>query len=126
MPPDEGTYSLPTAGTVRDEVSKLLWQRTVPTPTYNWADAKRYCAGLTLDGISGWRLPTVIELVSLLDYTRSGPAIYAVPFPSTPSEAFWTSTVVAGSTGQAWWVRFSDGGTWIDNASVVHRVRCVR
>ena len=46
------------SGTVYDTKTKLTWQQVVPWTTYSWADAKTYCAGLSLAG-TGWRLPTV-------------------------------------------------------------------
>jgi hypothetical protein len=38
-------------------------------------DAINYCKNLTLDGVSGWRLPNINELYTLADITHYDPAI---------------------------------------------------
>src|SRR6202142_4217978 len=69
-----GRYTYPAAGTVYDTKTKLTWQRTAPSKEYTWADAKTYCAGVgaALSG-TGWRLPTMKELLTIVDETRSVP-----------------------------------------------------
>ena len=52
-----------------------MWQQAAAPSTYTWEQAKAYCPTLTLAGHSDWRLPTRIELVSLVDFGRSAPAI---------------------------------------------------
>ena len=56
---------------VKDEVTGLVWERAVPATLYLWADAVPYCQGLSLPGFStGWRLPSVKELASIVDSGR--------------------------------------------------------
>src|SRR5262249_7856188 len=96
--PDAGTVALPhpkiydtysIAGVVIDQVTGLHWQRAVElggdggTRTLSWTDAQTYCANLALAG-GGWRVPTKIELLSIVDYTKNQPAINPTPFPATP------------------------------------------
>ena len=112
-------------GTVYDKKTKLTWQQTVPSTTYDWDGAKAYCAqvGATLAG-TGWRLPTLKELMSIVDYSRYDPAIDPTAFPSTPSDYFWSSSPLAGSSSSAWLVRFTVGyPDYVGNAAYV---RCVR
>jgi hypothetical protein len=51
-----------------DSTSGLTWQdgETVGTTPSDFADAPTYCTGLTWNGLTGWRLPDVDELRSLL------------------------------------------------------------
>lgn len=78
-------------------------------------------------GQTGWRLPTHIELLSLLDLGRTGPAINVAAFPGTPAEEFWSASLVVGSATYAWSVGFDTGGTGgTTRASGSNRVRCVR
>lgn len=115
------------ADTVRDNTAALLWQRTVPAQTYTWADAERYCQGLSLGGLtSGWRLPTAKELASLVDERAGNPAIDQTTFPDTPSNFFWSSSPYVGLESNAWGVHFSDGHSDFSNRSFSYRVRCVR
>ena len=113
--------------TVIDSVTNLEWQRAVPASSYTWTGARNYCSGLTLDGRSDWRLPSTIELMSLVDYGRAmAPYIDPSAFPSTPSATFWGSH---GSVPElAWRVDFSTGRVNgnVDFVTGTGRVRCVR
>jgi hypothetical protein len=53
-------------GVWTDSASGLTWQMTPPTGNYNWGGAQTYCNALNLAGRSGWRLPTISELRSLV------------------------------------------------------------
>ena len=115
-----------------------MWERAVnPTPcngnpTCSQAEAVSYCEANRTGGFADWRLPIVIELVSLLDFTVAEPAalIDAIAFPNTPADRYWTSMQLAGRSGSpaGWYVRFDLGDTWYDasGAIVLSRVRCVR
>lgn len=117
-----------------DTVTHLIWQIELSAGSYNFEDAKKYCAQLTpLAG--GWRLPTLRELLSLVDPTELPPAIDHEAFPGTPSDpgpnepgkaGFWSSTDFAGQDGTAWFVNFQYGSTNHEAKSVRKRVRCVR
>jgi hypothetical protein len=114
-------------GTVYDTKSKLTWQRTVSSTTYTWADAKTYCAGVGASlGGTGWRLPTLKELQTIVDYSQSIPSIDSTAFPSTPATWFWSASPVAGSSSDAWGVSFSDGDSGDSVVSDSSSVRCVR
>ncbi len=51
-----------------DATSGLTWQNgaTVGAVAYDWQAAAGYCAGLNWGGLTGWRLPTISELRSLI------------------------------------------------------------
>ena len=120
-------YSV-ASGTVYDQRSKLTWQDSIPSATYTWADAKPYCSGLsaTLGGTL-WRLPTVKELLSIVDVTRSTPSIDTTAFSVTWSDFFWSSTTYAASTTvNPWVVSFDKGDVNIANTSDMQHLRCVR
>jgi len=117
-------------GTVYDTKSKLTWQQTVSSAMYSWAAAKTYCAsvGASLGG-TGWRLPTLKELQSLVDYSQAGSTAAMIDpnaFPSTPATSFWSASPVAGSPSFAWYVYFYTGYTNYDDVSYPSTVRCVR
>jgi hypothetical protein len=119
-----GRYTV-SAGTVKDNQTGLTWQQAADANTCTWANAKAYCSGLSLAG-TGWRLPLRGELVTLVDLTRSSPAIDPTAFPSTPLERFWSSSPHVAASGSAWFVEFSAGYFNNDAVSSANRVRCVR
>jgi len=116
-------------GTVYDTKTKLTWQQTVPSTTYTWANAKTYCGSAAVStslGGTGWRLPTLKELQTIVDYSQSNPSIDSTAFPSTPGNVFWSSSPLAGSSSNAWSVDFGYGYTGNVVVSNPRYVRCVR
>ena len=108
----------PQIATVK--VGKLEWQADVPDQKFTWQEAKAYAASLG----DGWRLPTIEELLTLVDYSKCAPACSV--FPDCPSEWFWSSSAYAGNTTNAWLVYFNIGYTYDSDVGNVNRVRCVR
>jgi hypothetical protein len=125
--PNLESYTDNGDGTVTDNLTGLMWQQAVPTTTYTWANAATYCSTtLTLASHSDWRLPSVIELVSIVDLGQSNPSINSTYFPSTPANWFWSSSPLAGSSSYAWFVNFSIGNSVYSVVSFTANVRCVR
>jgi hypothetical protein len=116
-----------TAGTVFDTLTKLTWQRDgTASGDKTWIDASDYCTGLSLGTpATGWRLPTIVELASLVDRAEYHPAIDATAFPGTPTQWFWSSTLYHGSSDR-WYVNFADGENDSESTNWPIRVRCVR
>lgn len=115
--PNPASYTDVGDGTVKDNVTGLVWQRVVTSQqAYSWVDAQAYCAGLTLAG-RVWHLPTRIELLSIVDFTRTSPAIDTNTFPGTPGGKYhWTSSPwvvsqIATKPQYSWIVNFYEGLT---------------
>lgn len=104
-----------------DTVTGLMWQlNALPqcpgdsSGACTWSEGSARCASLTLGGLSGWRLPGRMELLTLADYL-------------TPAgDAFWTSSLAAGSPGRAWYASFGAGGSSVSPVAEPMAVRCVR
>ena len=112
---------------VTDRKTGLTWQRNVDgAARYDLAAGMTYCGQLQLDG-SGWRLPGLKELLTLVDPTRYKPAIDPKAFPQTPADLFLSSShdrrVINGGT---WRVDFANGVTAVGSPTLPSRVRCVR
>ena len=86
-----------------------------------WAPAAQtYCS-------LGYRLPTLRELLSLVDLTvTSAATINQTAFPHTPTEFFWASSPYVPSPGNVWGVFFGQGGAVSDAVGDNSRARCVR
>ncbi len=113
------------AEVVTDQVTGLGWQRAVPPESFDWWEARDYCTGLDLDGQQDWRLPSRMELVSLLDFGGLDPTIDLDAFPGTPSDFFWTASPVP-FLNLAYGVRFELGFIYDHDPHGGGRVRCVR
>ncbi|HXN33330.1 MAG TPA: DUF1566 domain-containing protein [Polyangiaceae bacterium] len=125
--PNLESYTDNADGTVTDKVTQLVWQKLTPSMNYDRAAALAYCAGLSLGGHSDWRLPSVVELVSIVDTGTYNPSINAAIFPGTPAVGFyWSSTPYAGDSTNAWGVYFNNGYSDYNDASTPYSVRCVR
>jgi hypothetical protein len=110
----------------RDKHTQLEWQRVADSATRNWAEASEYCETLALDG-DGWRLPSLKELLTIVDSSRSMPAINERAFPLTHNERYWTSSEFLNGRDAAYQVDFGRGDAWIKGTYTdEHYVRCVR
>jgi hypothetical protein len=118
-------------GTVTDSNTGLMWQQGEPG-NMTWTDALSYCDALILGGNSGWRVPNVKELLSIVDYASTSSAtINTTFFPNVNTGTmYWSSTTdVSSNTGNnakyAWGVSFGGGLTPDDFKSESDYVRCV-
>ena len=108
--------------TVFDNNTGLEWQQ-IAVETESWNKADEYCAGLTYAGKGGWRLPTVKELLTIVDNSRSNPAVNTDYFDS--SDDVWASETY---NEKAWYVRFGVTGNSYSGAKskTGKYARCVR
>lgn len=103
-------------GTVKDNVTGLIWQQEDDNVSRDWEAAIMYCDGLNLGGQSNWRLPNVKELASIMDYSEGSPAIDTTYFPNAyirnTKWIFWSSTTASTDLLYdlyAWYVETSLG-----------------
>ena len=108
---------------VTDHVTGLEWQDDEEAKTIRkiWRNAKSYC----INKGNAWRLPTVVELESIVDYGAYKPSTFTV-FENVSSNSYWSSSTRANSTYFAWSVNFSYGSTYGSLNDGSKYVRCVR
>lgn len=123
--PTSGSVWSATGNTTTDTTSGLLWQRCAvgqtwtgttcsgPATTFTWANALVYARTQ-----SGWRVPNVKELSSIIDHSCTAPSLSSTAFPGAVSGSTWTST-------PAWAVNFSDGSVNRESVSSTFSLRLV-
>ena len=94
---------------VLDRETGLVWERSPSTELFTWHVAHVRCNEfVTLGNRLGWRLPTVNELASLVDPSRSDPALPAGhPFNNVQlSDYYWSATTDSRIIDNKWVVGF--------------------
>lgn len=120
-----GRYSFLGTEIVLDTKTALTWQWATAPGANTWEQAGQYCQSLNLSG-SGWRLPSMKELQTIVDIARNSPAIDLTVFPGTMSGQYWTSSPSAGASTEAWMVDFQSGAANTTGRGGSNWVRCVR
>lgn len=88
---------------VLDRETGLVWEKTPSDIMMNWSDAHAFCIVKNLGGRTGWKLPSIQEIFSLIDMTQSPPLPAGHPFV-IPSGAgyIWSATTLYDYPGYAW------------------------
>ncbi len=112
---------------VKDNRTKLTWQRADDGTGRTWQESVQYCNDLELGGAKDWRLPAITELESIIDYTEYQPAFDPLVFEGSAS-TYWSATS-SGVDGahNAWAVDYFYGqipGFYPKTGKF--KVRCVR
>ena len=139
-PGSAAAFSVKSDGTVTDSSTGLIWMRcsvgqTVSGSTcsgtatpYFWPYATALTGAVTFAGHTDWRLPSVRELLTIVDRSKFNPSIDSAAFPSTPNLPFWSATDYAGVPTAAWYVHFGDAnvGSAFKVSASTAQVRLVR
>ena len=116
LPPDATQFSA-----VHDNQTGLQWSGTLAEGLVDYASAEKACQALDLAGHGDWRLPTRLELESILDLSRHKPAADPVFFGDTRTDDwYWTSSPCAWRSGASWCVDFGLGNVNLN----FHYYRC--
>ena len=149
LPDEAASWSM-----VRDNVTGLIWEMKTDDGsihdrdnTYTWydstpetngggagtpgdgTDTEDFIAVLNVaefGGFTDWRLPTIKELQSIVDYGTIMPNIDTDYFPNTVSSHYWSSSTYVNDTGFAWPVYFYYGSVDYNYKARTYYVRAVR
>ena len=106
-------------GTVTDKNTELTWMQcsvgqtwdgstcSGTATTHQWDQATALATDYA--GHSDWRLPTLQELQSIVDYTTWYPAIDTTSFPGTLPSGYWSSSLQASNLSIVWVTSFHSG-----------------
>lgn len=120
---ESNRFVMSTDGTeVCDKTTGLHWEQMPDTVPRQWQAAIAFCPTLG----SGYRLPEVKELLSLVDFSQFDPALPAShPFSNAQSSIYWSATGTAFPT-DACSVVFRDGAISRSFKTNPLNVWCVR
>ena len=116
---------------VKDESTGLEWQQEI-SGKYTYEEALNYCENLEYGGFGDWRVPSMQELVSLIElrcFNWECQNIDETYFPNTPKSFFWSSQKKITADVEpynAWGVYFWSGYTESAYMGNAMSVRCVR
>ena len=116
-----------TPGTARDVRTGVTWQRASFPGAQGFDQAKASCASLSLEGTTGWRLPTIRELVTLIDEAREAVPMVATVFDAGPKARYWSQTIRATPATAAYAVDMDTANVHQEPMDLQQMaVRCVR
>lgn len=109
-----------------DYEKDFMWQdQRISVSRYDYLyNAVKYCSDLTIGDYSEWRLPSVQELLTLIDYDRHEPASDA-EFKNESIGDYWSSTPFIDRDSYYWYVDFLFGFTSVAHAGKPNLIRCV-
>ena len=125
-------------GTVTHSPTNLMWQRCLIGQTWNgttctgsaelftWSQASQMPSSNNFASYTDWRVPTQKELLSLVDYSVSNPAINSTIFPNNGNSVVWSKTAFAGNSSFQWLVSFANGDNLLNLPGDAYAVRLVR
>ena len=112
---------------VYDTTTNLIWQddNDARERTKTWIDSVNYCEALDKSGYTDWRLPNINELNTLVDDTRSDPAISS-SIVQYISSTYWSSTTSSKDKDYAWQIDFTTGKEDYTPKTSLLNLRCVK
>ena len=128
-------------GTVIDTQTNLMWKRcreglsgtnctSGNATTYTWKQALKQAKAVNdsggFAGYIDWRVPSVKELLSIIEKQCVEPSINLTVFPNTPSNWFWSSALSSNYHHYAWYVGFGNGSSSYSGRFFLHDIRLVR
>jgi hypothetical protein len=127
-------------GGLHDVHKTFVWSSPATDTVWDWIDAinTEVGNGIGFAGFNDWRLPNVRELLSIVDFGRSNPAVdpafhnnesagcTVLTCSATLVANYWSSTTLAPNPADAWTVNFFIGFDDVFLKSATLPVRAVR
>ena len=99
---------------VLDRNTGLVWERSPETAIWAFENARRVCLNRAVGGQMGWRLPSIPELMSLVDPSVASPGPTLPPghpFTNTQALRYWSATRFTAEVPRVWTANFESGHT---------------
>ena len=115
-------------GTITDHATSLMWQKGGADKEFTYENVNNYLCFLNRNKVAGyddWRLPTISELVSLVDYnTAMGQGMCISPIFDKKQVCCWSSD--HSPEGDTWVIFFTNGFVGFAGNGIESFVRAVR
>jgi hypothetical protein len=111
---------------VIDIKSNIMWQDNVEVTQYkeNLTMSKLYCNELILNSYTNWRLPTIKELINIIDIKSK--RYINNKFKFTSQSKYSTTTTFVLDNKKIWYVDFANGKLDYQNSINKFNIRCIR
>jgi hypothetical protein len=113
---------------VVDHATGLMWQKSGSNEWLSYQESQQYIRQLNNERFAGyddWRLPTVEELLSLVESEEQANKLYINPIFDAKQKWCWSADLVKSSSELAWHVSFLECLVNWDDCHYRY-VRCVR
>ncbi|EDZ61993.1 protein containing DUF1566 [Sulfurimonas gotlandica GD1] len=110
-----------------DKSTSLIWQDHQDNQelSITYYQSQEYCANLVIGKYSDFRLPTLVELQSIVDYKSYDPAIKK-GFDYVSNEYYWSTTPFADDAKTVWLIHFRKGERTVKAMHYDRHIRCVQ
>ncbi len=115
--------TLPDSCAKRDPKSNLWWSKP-QSNAQTWNEATNTCSALSYNAVTGWRLPTIDELLFASRDDIQFNASDSWLTSDMMNREYWSSDVSDSTTG--WYGILSSGYRWVDAKTQKKSVVCVR
>jgi hypothetical protein len=112
-----------------DHATGLMWQKAGSSDSMRYEQAVKRIEGMNFweyAGYNDWRLPTIPELMSLLESKEQSNDLHINPIFDETQKWCWSADRVSGSSSAVWYVRFNLGDVDGDIVGYNDYVRAVR
>jgi hypothetical protein len=125
-PPSQRFVVVLDGAAVKDVQTSFTWEQSPDFFYGGWTEASAHCQAKTVGGRTGWRLPSITELSTLIDSSQKDPALPSGhPFGNVKSSIYWSSTPSDTDDIVAWHVSFFTGEAVTDQKSQTRRAWCM-
>ena len=110
-----------------DKNTNLIWQDSKDNKglSMTYYKAEKFCSNLTIGKYSDFRIPTMNELQTIIDYKNYDSAIIE-GFDYVDNEAYWTTTPFADDDRAVWLIHFKKGERYVKDKHYDRYIRCVQ
>jgi hypothetical protein len=111
-----------------DKKTGLMWQdnSTVKYIKKDWQGALDFCDKLQLESKGDWRLPSIKELINVVNLSEANLAIKNGFKNLGGSGYYWSASAHESNEEFAWMMNFKRGYEYINYKTYERYVRCVR